>query len=242
MRPLLVGCPVRERAWILPRYLGCLGALLRPAGGLQFHFVVQPSQDATEAIIASWCGIRPNASWGRVTGAPGGWARGAYDYAWLACVRNLLADQALAAGADLLSIDSDILVPPGLAVGLDANHLPVVAAVISNRVGKAVDETDAINARPFEDGQHAAGIRACKAGLHQVEWTGACCLYRHEVLAAGARWAWHREGEDVAMCASARALGVRCYVDGRIRADHYMTASTRDSIPTQTSEQSFQGF
>lgn len=235
-RTIVVGCPVRERAWILPRYLEALGRLVAPAGRqLLFHFVVQPSRDRTEEIIAAWCAARPNASWGEVRGAPAGWRRdagpGRYNIAWLAAVRNVLADQALRAGADLLSVDSDVIVPPDLLIRLEALGQDIAAALISNTPGAAVGGPQAaVNARPLVDTPAAwAGMLA---GLSRAEWTGACCLYRHEVFAAGVRWGPHPSGEDVAFCRQALWKGFGCWVDGRIRAEHVMQETRHEPLTT----------
>ncbi|MHB2020337.1 MAG: hypothetical protein ACYCW6_25655 [Candidatus Xenobia bacterium] len=221
-RTVLVGCPVRRRAWVLPTYLAHVDALEAPPGvRVLCHFVVQPDGDSTEEIVASWCAVRPWASWGRVTGAPAGWCRDAgasrYDYHWLAAVRNVLADQALAAGADLLSVDSDILLGRDHLVRLDRARLPIVAGVVSNSPDRAL----VAGMRNYEAASPRLD-RAALAGLAPVVWTGACVLIRREVLAAGVRWAFDPRGEDVAFCARARALGFPPYVNGGIRPLHVM--------------------
>lgn len=225
MRPILVGCPVRERAWILPRYLAHLEALGRLRPEVRYHFVVQPSADRTEEIIASWCAVRPEASWGRATGAPAGWRREAgpdrYNYAWLAAMRNVLAEQAVLAGADLLSIDSDVLAPPALLSRLDG-RLDVCAALLSNTPGlPAGDPMAAPNGEP--ENALPEAWRAMLSGPVRVRWTGACCRYRREVLLAGVRWHAHPRGEDVAFCTAARVAGFSCFLDGSVRVEHVMT-------------------
>lgn len=227
MRTIVVGCPVRQRAWILPHYLSALDLLIAPPDAeVLAHLVVQPGTDATEDIVRTWCATREWASWGRVTGAPAGLSRdagaGHYDYAWLAGVRNVLATFAVGRGADLFSVDSDVLVSSWTLVRLDRRGLDVCAAAISNTAGVPVDHPAcALNAQalPGADPSIAAAMRA---GVCEVAMTGACCLYRARVLQAGVRWTAARGGEDFGFCAEARARGFRVYLDGSVRARHVM--------------------
>lgn len=230
MRPVLVGCPVRERAWILPDYLARLSALetwetlgsLDRRSPVRFHFVVQPSADRTEEIIADWCAGRPNASWGRVTGAPAGWRRDAgasrYSIPWLAAIRNVLAERALAAGCDLLSVDSDVLAPSHVLRVLSSRARPVCAALLSNTPGLPAGDPGAAPNGETVDGDRLGAV----LGPVRVRWTGACCLYAREVLASGVRWGPHARGEDVEFCRRAWSAGWSCWLDTSLRAEHVM--------------------
>lgn len=47
----MIGCPVRNRAWILPQYLQHLTALVYPPDQVEYCFVINDSQDKTEALL-----------------------------------------------------------------------------------------------------------------------------------------------------------------------------------------------
>lgn len=221
---------MRQRAWILPEYLSALDAI--EYGAKQYVFVIDSSTDATERILESW---RPAAPVDRVyhhrSNAPGH-RRGEYGrdgYAHLAEVRNVLLDQFLDTDAEyLLSVDSDIVVPPDILRQLLplADERTVVAAAISNIAGKPLDGRIPGNFMIEETVGDQRLIRHPSSypveGTLEVAVTGACALYPRSLFEAGVRWGQHRQGEDCSLCAAARAAGFRVLVNFDCRPEHRM--------------------
>ena len=56
MSRVMIGCPVRNRAWILPDYLQHLRALKYPQEQIEYCFVINDSFDETRAILTALLG------------------------------------------------------------------------------------------------------------------------------------------------------------------------------------------
>lgn len=233
MKPAVaVGCPVRNRAWILPEYLE---ALLRinylPDEGhkpiLQGIFLVDSSVDDTlpillEATPESTILICNDAH------APGH-RRGEYgrdQYAHLAAVRNRFIELFLSETTSkyLLSVDSDVIVPPHIVEHLVrlADDRTVVAAAISNVEGAALDGRTPGNFLVDVGGLAVHPPAYPLSGVLEVNVVGACALIPRALLEAGVRYAPHPQGEDVPFCQAVRAAGGRCVVTFDVKPEHRM--------------------
>jgi len=160
---IAIGCPVRNRAWILPDYLAALQAIEHPAK--QYLFLENDSTDETWRTIWDWLYALPSprtVSWQvdehhserrqdgllvskRSDEAPGH-RRGEYGanaYAHLAAVRNRFIDLFLSetTAQFLISVDSDVIVPPNILEQLLqlADDNTIVAAAISNIPDRPLD-------------------------------------------------------------------------------------------------------
>lgn len=129
MARVAVGCPVRNRAWILPEYLAALKLLAIHGDDIQFCFLVNNSTDDSCKIIYEWMDenrvigklVKDDLwkgfeRWGIKPFVPGH-KRGEYgknSYAYMAEVRNRFLEVFMETEADyLFSVDSDIIVNPG---------------------------------------------------------------------------------------------------------------------------------
>ncbi|HEY3363540.1 MAG TPA: glycosyltransferase [Symbiobacteriaceae bacterium] len=235
-----VGCPVRNRAWILPRYLEALSRLAYPGTQLRFGFIVNDSTDATEAIVRAW-DRRPHVdvinlgypSWRREAG---------YSLANLALLRNRFSEWALATGARyLFSVDSDILVPPDALGRLLAAQKPVVSMLVCNTPqdpppplrGNRLKPEPPPRVRPPRPAYNILYRDAAGAAVHyhetypkdalfEVDVTGAAYLIDRQVFEAGVRYAYHPQGEDMAFCLAAKRQGFGVWCDSRITGAHIM--------------------
>jgi len=149
----------------------------------------------------------------------------------LACLRNILADLALGANCDaLLTVDSDIIVPPDLLLRLVETGRPWVSALVRN--GPRLRDWNVYMITHPEQGGLVHPFVAMGDGAMGQNWpgpegsggdpreriqkgklsTGAVCLYRRELLEA-ARWAPTSTGagEDTGFGMQAHAAGFEAW-------------------------------
>lgn len=223
--------PVRNRAWILPRYLRALEGLEYPPSRLMLHWVVNDSSDDTEGILRAWremrggafggvlveridFGARPNDTHGadRIGGA----RRAALPI--LAALRNHLREAAVRAGDWMFSVDSDILVRPDTLSRLLRADRDVVAALVVN--GR--DAWNFLHYDPQED-RFKPPESPPGRGLFPVGVTGAVCLYSPRACFLGAFAVLpDGTGEDEGMARSLAKHGIEMWLDGGAECDHIM--------------------
>ncbi len=222
---VLVASPVRNRAWVLPDFLGALERLEYPAERLSYHFLVNDCVDESPALLHAWASAHPQVTVEELnTGVPG-WNRQRwphYNYDNLALLRNRLLDRFLASDASyLFSVDSDIIVPPSALDALVAADKPVISGVIANLPGLAV-EVSPIHNFLFREAKGYRHVSTVPAGVFEVDLTGAVYLIRRDVIAAGVRYEGRRTGEDVGFCEQAKSKGFQLWCHGDVRCDHRM--------------------
>lgn len=219
---VLIGCPVRNRARVLPAYLASLEALDYPPDRLRFAFVLNDSVDASEAMLRAFARQRPTALLHRDLGFPR-WQRGHYSYANLALLRNLLIEEALRSGADyLFSVDSDVLPPPhALRRLLDASRA-IVGARVPNDLHLPGEHWRCNFLCADERGRLRHPRTFPPDALLPVDVVGAAVLIARPVLEAGCRYAPAPTGEDEGFCRQAKAAGFQPWVDTGLVCRHMM--------------------
>jgi len=235
-------CIVKNRAWILPDYLACLLALDFPKDELTLIFIDDASTDGTIDILKAFkrkhevefAGITLNLHKKGIDDATS--ARDTADrvkgYPHLAELRNEALDAANASGADYqFSVDSDILLSPGILSELMAHNLPYVASMI------------------FNDGKHPftanLGRVTNAGGLHNGMWrymqvnsinqdrvlpcgySGAVYLVNRDAMNSGARFGGENPDEkhnceDYSYCWALQIAEIDRYIDTKIRCVHVM--------------------
>lgn len=256
MQPkIAIGCPVRNRAWVLPEYLGALLKIDVPnPENLRFIFLDNDSFDDTSDLLYYFYQTLMDRSDGE---RPHGtckietlytdcemWQRGDYahnQYANLANVRNQFLEMFLRTDADyLLSVDSDVIVPPDIVTRLlDSMNLwsgdkeVIVGAAISNVPNKPLDGktpgnfmiamSKRIDIGPivYPTAYHHPVLYNL-TGISEVDLIGAVYLIPRSVIEAGARYAPHPQGEDAPFCQAAQRLGYRLLVDMDVKCEHRM--------------------
>lgn len=233
-----IGCPVRNRAWVLPEYLAALSRLAY--GNRSYVFLENDSTDDTPFLLSEFahrmtedvviCSLR--------TDNPPGHHRGDYDgrdgYAHLARIRNRLLEIIEFSDAEyFLSVDSDVIVPPNLLEMLMPYCTPtsMVAAAISNQADHPLDGRmvagnflrleNGINVHPYSLTPHSPDAYPL-SGVATYDVVGACVLMHRSVIEGGARYGVHPQGEDAPFCEEARANGVTIWVSFDVRPEHRM--------------------
>lgn len=221
---VMIGCPVRNRAWVLPQYLAALVALDYPPARLEFCFVVNDCVDATPRILQDFSrdsGLRVQHI-NMDLGAGQGYRRGEYSLARLARLRNTLLEAFLASGCDcLFSVDSDILPPAGALRSLVEDRCQVVSALVCN--GHQVGDASLYNVlRERSPGHYVYLQDFPRDRLFPVDCTGAAMLIRRQVVERGARYSAVNGSEDIGFCESVRQQGLVIFCDGRVECLHLM--------------------
>lgn len=227
-----IGCVVRNRAWILPEYLQAIENI--PFDNKEYIFLENNSTDETFAILESFVHLQSALTkkvWMGKTDRPSapGYRRNEYHvngYEYLASLRNLFLLMFYITKADyLLSIDSDIIVPPNILEELLvlADTKTIVAAAISNIPEKSLDGFIPGNFMiTSSDGVLIHPPAYPLQGEMEVDVTGAVCLIPRSAIKDGARYGMHPQGEDIPFCLQAKQAGYKMMVTFDVQCDHRM--------------------
>lgn len=218
---LIIGCPVKERAWILPNWFDAI----EEQGTVQeIVCVYSPSADETESMLK-----RENVTilydlrsgrdvkeidfhqWGNLE-----------RYEYMASLRNMLIDYALDNDADyFFSLDSDILLPPG-ALKYMLNHLAGHTGVVAPAVNMLMQQDTAWNTMSWVDQYHPnlahRPVKHPKGG--QVDVIMAAMLLDRKGLEA--RWTSHLQGEDVGFSVDAHYKKIPLWWLKDVHCQHIM--------------------
>lgn len=229
---VMVGCPVRNRAWILPYYLEALEKLDYPQELIVYGFIVNNSVDDTEKILRDFSDRHP----GQVKihvhnfASPGRHQRGYYSLSNLAVLRNLFIDLFLASSSQyLFSVDSDIIVPPHSLRYLLNDECDVTAALVCN--GHQIGDQGVFNILNQNNKGNYIHIRNFPSNrIFPVDCTGAAYLIKRTVLVGTEiRYSADRGSEDIAFCEKVRNHGLEIVCDPRVICEHIMEENMRFS-------------
>jgi len=228
---------VIHRRWTLDAYLQAMAALEKPPDHVM-AWVVDDADGLSSASIMAREGQKraivnvvclPGIEYRRQSA---GLREKVSMYTRLACLRNILAEVALGQECDaLLSVDSDIIVPPDLLTRLLSTRKPWVAGLVRNsQDGRYWNvmrlrniESDAgltdhflpvgVNAHGETwPGPEGAGWDPRDPAREQCLMAGAACLYSRDLLER-ARWRTDGRGrqEDVGFAIQAFRAGFRAW-------------------------------
>ncbi|NLO20976.1 MAG: glycosyltransferase [Syntrophomonadaceae bacterium] len=223
-RKVMIGCPVRNRAWILPAYLQSLEALDYPRESISYCFIINDCDDSTPVILRDFAQKYP----GQVVlvdnnAGTRAYQRGQYSFKRLADLRNLLLMEFMRSDCDyLFSVDSDILVTPHSLTALMQNDCSIVSCLVCN--GEVIGDRSCYNVLYQSDRGHYLHIRNFpRDRLFRVDCTGAAYLIKRRVISQlGIRYSALAGAEDIGFCEAARQKGVHIYCDGRLECTHVM--------------------
>lgn len=224
----MIGCPVRNRAWILPRYLEALVLLEHPVQAREYCFVVNDCYDDTEQVLTDFA----SSQMAPVTividnqHQSADHHRGHYNFKRLAHLRNLLLKAFLASSCDyLFSVDSDILVPPHALTVLLKDGVDIVSALVDN--GQTIGRDHIYNVlHRNRNGQLVHMQEIPYQTLFQVTVTGAACLIKRRVIETfSIRYRSQYGAEDIGFCDAAQSSGIGIFCDSRIHCRHIMRES-----------------
>lgn len=239
---ILLGCPIRDREWIIPNYLESIYSLDYPKELISLCWIVNQSCDQSEKLlrdfkrqhqneyrsieVINYFGNRKIPTDTRINNT-----RLDYTYHHLADVRNLLLEN-IGDNEYLFSVDSDVLVNPNCLKRLLSHQKPIISSLIYN--GYLVSPEAPwkyTNCMKYHvDGKighitnwfikNAPTLKENK--LIQVDVTGAVYLISRDVIDAGVRYAYDIQGEDIPFCLSASEKGFSLWCDLQAYSNHIM--------------------
>ncbi|AEG58835.1 glycosyltransferase [Desulforamulus ruminis] len=224
MDKVAIGCVVRDRAWVLPEYLQALQEISYPHK--LYLFLENDSRDNTKKILEETTLDAEKIIYSINTRSPHGIREqhSAHQFANLAFLRNQFIERFLETDAHyLLSVDSDIIVPPTLLERLlSGGPKLIVGAAISNVPGQRLDGRSPGNFLIYRNGLYIHPPTYPLQGYMDVDITGAVYLIPRQALEDGVRYGPHPLGEDAPFCLQARKKGYTLRVLLDLQCDHRM--------------------
>lgn len=232
---------IRNRAWILYDWLEALGRIQQPGQQqLTMIFLDDASDDTTTEQLECFVKNRDNSILLRNTSPFDPTATSSRHckdrkalYQHLADNRNRLIDEVLTIKADwMFSLDSDILPSPTILRSLLMHPAFYVSSIVNNTRTITVDDVKLGVWRTScnimnEDGayepvrfRHIRPVRLNR--LEQVDLSGACFLVKASLLAQGARFSFHSQGEDGGFCLALARMNIPRYCDTTPRCVHVL--------------------
>ncbi len=226
MSRIVIGCPIKNRGWILPEYLKALEAI-------DYHnkeYLMYENDSTDDTLIQlrnhkSASIYNLYSAWPSTTPGSERTEYGKNEYAHLANVRNRFLELFLDTKGDyLLSIDSDIIVHANIINELlpYADSKTIVGAAVCNLPNQKIDGRTACNFM-VEYGNvfvHPQGY--APKGLYNAGVIGACYMIPRKAIEDGIRYGPDRQGEDIFWCRQAKVKGYRMIVNLDSRPIHKM--------------------
>lgn len=236
-----IGCPVRNRAWILPFYLKYLTELDYPKEKIRFAFLLNDSSDGSGDILLNFkkdhmheylsidlyecnLGTKPDFR--------GNIKEREHIFKALAEVRNELLEHITS--PYFFSVDSDILVPRHALRTLIEDNKKIVAGVIWNDYVARPEAT-----YPNVRSNLLIRVKDDKPGnldrithylnyplnsLFEVYLTGAVYLLDRDAYTK-CRYGFSAYGEDYQFCEDAHKNGFEIWADSRVFCSHVMVVN-----------------
>lgn len=227
---VVIGCPIRNRAWILPEYLSALESI--DYDNKHFLFLENDSDDGTKDLLIDFSNRLVNAVTFlhdfKVYGHVPNESRDEYGhegYGHLAKLRNKFLELFLMTDCDyLLSVDSDVIVPPDILTQLlkHSNQDTIIGAAISNIPGQPLDGHTPGNFMVNHNGLPMHPNPYPLHGLMSVDVIGAVYLIPRKVLESGVRYDSHSQGEDIPFCVKAAEKCFQMRVMMDVKCEHRM--------------------
>lgn len=215
---LLIGCPVKDRAWILPTWFHYARSACDEIGvDPHFVFVYGTSEDNTRDLLQG-----PHSTIIYNDEVAEGYLPHVWNdierYQYMAAIRNQLLDMVRMSEADyFLSLDSDVLIAPGTLTNLF----------------ETIEKCDAVGGKLYMDPRgyfnpSYGNINNVNGGIHREDAEG---VFRVDVIMAmklmnpkayNVDYVAHFQGEDVGWSLNAHYEGVKIKWDGRIASKHVM--------------------
>ncbi len=222
---VLIGCPIRNRAWILPHYLEALKGLDYNHKDIEYCFIVNNSTDDTLEILKNFRYRTPSLV--RIItcdlAREKNHRRGYYSLSHLATLRNILLAEFLKSDASyLFSVDSDIILPPHALKSLQRADCDIISALVCN--GHEIGDPDIYNILNRRlNGRYEYIRNFPQEEVFAVDCTGAAYLIKRDVIAKHqVRYSATCGSEDIGFCEDARAKGIGIYCHPAVKARHEM--------------------
>jgi len=217
MKSVLIGSLVRDRGWILPYFSRCLSRISYNKKDIELLFILNNSEDNSREILCKFrdryeseCGsikieeknfddLKPDTRCGSRS----------HIYPVLAILRNDLISYFLKSNCDyFFMVDSDVLVKPNILTELLKLDSLAASAVIHNDYenGNYGNALNVINPETKEV-EHILLKNA--PDVFECDVSGACTLFKRELLEKGHVYKNNPCGEDLSFCLGLYEVGIK---------------------------------
>lgn len=223
---LIVGCPTRNRTWILEKWREHVENATPGNWDLEYLFVVGDDDKDTIDLLNSWkrtiiCYVsepplNENRSWGNPD-----------RFHHMTSLRNILLNNVQIEAPDLfLSLDSDILIHQDAIRNMyetltEGDYAAVGGLTWLDPVDKNCTNIGKWIPEHRSDKNYSSYKRIVNPGTHQVDILMAIKLM--SPVAYHIPYEYHRHGEDLGWSANAARMGARLGCDGRAPSKHIMS-------------------
>lgn len=238
LNTITIATPVHNRGWILPYFLKHLYNINYDKKKINLYFLLNNSSDNSENLLNEFKSnhnteynsiqIEKYKTSYKFEDSRTSSIRSKYTYNHLSKIRNKILSTN--SSDYLLSVDSDVLVPPNILVNLLVHKKDIVSALLYNGYEMYPDEYWKYpNILNIESGKikhfynwHIKNAQILsKSKLYQVDITGAVVLMSKEVTKK-TKYSWHIQGEDVAWSLDCKNNGFNLYCDVGVYCQHIM--------------------
>lgn len=221
---VMVGCPVQNRAEILPAYLECIHNLNYSRSDIHLAFFINHSDDNSYDILNAFRQnhISEYDSIDLLESSGDGYRdnRRDRDYSYFANVRNTWLSMRNPTDEYIFSVDSDILISSYTLKQLLSHHKLVTSALVLNGVNSGFKFFNVMNRG---NNCYVHIDEAQFEPLMPVDVTGACYLIETKALDGGfVYYADNIQGEDIPFCEKVRERfgDGNIFCDTTLHADH----------------------
>ena len=237
---LVVASPIKNREWILPKFIECLKRLDVSYDDVIYLFLDDASDDNSLGLLQEFAlhDARVMILKNTIPFAKNTSSRDIRNrkelYHHLSALRNRLIDTAIGFGADrVFMVDSDILVVPQIVSTLENHDVDYCATVVSNT--KTIKPAD-LKEKEWYDSCNILVENKGGALTHMqpvllnklitCNVSGAAFLVKGHALKSGAKFEYHLHGEDVGYCYQLAEHDIQIHVDTTIMAVHAFTRTS----------------
>jgi len=217
---VVIGCPVFEREWVLPRWLQCVFNQQVLPEDITFVFGITDGNDNTRGLLEKYGDMVNAAHFIDCNDLECFRDRNPARFYPLAEIRNRILAKVEEIGPDFyFSWDSDILLPDKALLQLIDDDKDVVAPYVELTPGtpNCVTKVPGFPAfRRLKPIHH----HYPKDQLYPVDISFACVLMKP--VAYDILYEWHQGGEDYGWGLNLINAGIQCWLDSRIIGHHLL--------------------
>jgi len=215
---IVIGCPIFEREWVLPRWLQSVFNQGLSPGDISFVFGITDGEDNTRELVEKY-GDKVRDTYiidcnDQVCFRDRNPAR----FYPLAEIRNRMLAQIQEINPDYyFSWDSDIMLPENALKQLVEDDKDIVSPWVELVPGIPNCVSLIPNTRAFRRNKPIPHYYP-KGELYPVDICFACVLMKP--VAYGIMYEWHQGGEDYGWGLNLLEAGIQCWMDSRIEGHH----------------------
>lgn len=221
---IVIGCPVYEREWSLPRWLQSVFKQGVKPKDITFIFGITDGVDNTRQLLEKYGKKVRDIHFIDCNDLPSFKDRSPARFYPLAEIRNRILQKVMEVNPDFyFSWDSDILLPDKALLQLIKDDKDVVAPYVELITGIPNCVSRQANTDAFRR-EKPILKHYPKEGLYPVDISFACVLMKP--VAYDIVYEHHQGGEDYGWGLNLMAAGIQCWLDGNIEGLHLFHKDT----------------